>query len=318
MKTKLLLVLCALLLIAAGCGSQSVPETTEAFCQSLVAYGESLAAFESVSPASSVGELKDAQKAEQVARQDVRDAASNLRAAKLDSIEQAWQDLDKTIRQISNQDTLAEVAAQIKLDLSGVQAAYEQLGTGNCPDLFPPAAALAGPAAAQPEQPVQPITGTESITGTQPITLTEATTTTQPAAIPVTVTAVSSSAETIPAAAPEAPAGPVGTWQLQSIQSATGSTVAPTDPAQYTLTLGPDGTATVTAECISGTGTYKVTGDTIAFSLQYASPTCPPPSVATQYTKYLEYATTYVLENNTLVIWYSYNAGNLTFTQAAP
>ena len=142
MKTKLLLVLVALLLVAAGCGTQSVPEATQEFCQSLVSYGESLANLGTITPTSTVKELEDAQKTEERAREDVVKAASNLREVKLDSIDQAWKTLDKTINQISNRDTVAEAAAQVELAVAGVQAAYEQLGLGNCPDQFPAAAGL--------------------------------------------------------------------------------------------------------------------------------------------------------------------------------
>jgi hypothetical protein len=301
--------MCALLLIAAGCGSPSVPEATEAFCQSLVAYGESLTALKNLSPTTTVGEAKDAQKVEQDARKAVEKAARNLREAKLDSIDQAWTALDKTVRQISNQDTLGEVAGQIESVLVALRAAYEQLGLNNCPDLFPAAAeGLPEPAAGEPSQ---PITGTQpSEAVSQPVTATQASVT---ATVPSTLTT----------AAPEEPAStspvsPVGVlWQLQEIELTSGSSTMPSDPALYTLMLEPDGTANVTADCIAGAGTYTIAGTTISFVLRYDGTMCPSPSIASQYTRYLGYANSFALENDTLVIGYSNDAGKMTFTQAA-
>jgi heat shock protein HslJ len=311
MKKTLILVACALLLVLAGCGKQSVPEATEAFCQSLVAYGESLTALESLSPTSTVGEAKDAQETEQDARQTVEKAARNLREAKLDAIDQAWKALDKTVRQISNQDTLAEVSGQIQSVLVAVRAAYEQLGVNNCPDLFPAPAGAAQSPADQSAIPGEPITGTEVITGAQPMTATVVTTQTTTA--PVTATVATTDTAAMPAAA-----SPIGVlWQLENILMSNGSLVAPTDPALYTLLLQPDGTANATADCITGSGPYTITDNRITLALRYSGSSCPPPSIASQYTKYLNLASTYTLENGTLVILYNNGAGNMTFTQAA-
>ena len=315
MKTKLLLVLVVLLVVATGCGNQSVPEATQEFCQSLVSYRESLADLGTITPTSTVKELKDAQKTEKRAREDVVKAASNLREVKLDSIDQAWKTLDKTINQISNRDTLAEAAAQVELAVAGVQAAYDQLGLGNCPDQFPAAAAgLPGPSSDQTGIPSQPITGTQPLTATTPSTLTTTT--------PVTATVVSSDTTAMPTVPVEpasaASPSPIGVlWQLQTIQSTSGTLMTPSDPALYTLILQPDGTASVLADCITGTGPYSIAGSSISLAIGYSGTTCPSPSIASQYTKYLDYANGYAMEDGALIIWYSNNAGKMTFAQAA-
>ncbi len=313
MKTKLLLVLVALLVVAAGCGNQSVPEATEEFCQSLVDYRESLANLGTITPTSTVKELEDAQKTEERPREDVVKAASNLREVKLDSIDQAWKTLDKTINQISNRDTLAEAAAQVEQAVAGVQAAYEQLGLDNCPDQFPAAAGLPEPSPDETGIPSQPVTGTQPLTATTPST--------QTTTIPVTATIVSTPTAAMPAApaksAPTASSSPIGiVWQLQAIQSTSGTIMTPSDPTLYTLILQPDGTASVLADCISGMGPYSIAGTNISFAIQYNGTTCPSPSIASQYTKYLDYANSYTLEDGGLIIGYSNNAGQMTFAQA--
>jgi heat shock protein HslJ len=280
-----------------------------------------------------VAEAKDAQKAEQSARQAVEKAARNLHEAKLDSIDQAWTALDKTVRQISSQDTLAEVASQIQSVLVAVRAAYQQLGLNNCPDLFPAPPGAAKSPTAEPAMPGEPITGTVAITGTQPVTATVAITqttapitatvaTTQTTA-PVTATVAATGTVAVPAtttpaeSAPAASASPIGVlWQLESILMSNGSTVTPSDPALYTLMLQPDGTASVVADCFTGSGTYTIADSQITFSLRYTGSACPPPSIASQYSKYLSLANRYALEDGTLLIWYSNDAGNLTFAQA--
>jgi heat shock protein HslJ len=328
-KTTLLplsTLLLVLMLIIAGCGGQSIEEATQEFCQSLVAYGESLATLESLSPTSTVEELKDAQKAEQRARQAVKDSAGDLREVKLDAIDQAWKDLDTTVDRIRNQDTLAQAVGEIKLGTADVRLAYEQLGLGNCPRLFPAAAAgISAPASEQVEAPAQPITSTQPITGTPPITGTQLITGTQPitATPAVTTTVASTTTAALPAgsapvaAAPAATPGLTGvTWQLQSIELTNGSLLTPSDPALYTLTLQPDGVASVLADCFTGQGTYTVAGDKISFAIRYTGAMCPPPSIASQYANYLGYATQYALTGGTLVISYS-NTGKITFSQAS-
>jgi hypothetical protein len=81
--------------------------------------------------------------------------------------------------------------------------------------------------------------------------------------------------------------------------------------------MQPDGTSNVGADCITGTGTYSIVGSSISFAMRYDGTMCPPPSIASQYINYLDYANAYALENGTLVIWYSKNAGKMTFAQAA-
>lgn len=111
---------------------------------------------------------------------------------------------------------------------------------------------------------------------------------------------------------------PIGVlWQLQTIQSTSGTLMTPSDPALYTLVLEPDGTANVVADCITGTGPYSIAGSSISFAIGYSGTTCPSPSIASQYTKYLDYAGSYAMEDGALIIWYSNNAGKMTFAQAA-
>lgn len=129
-----------------------------------------------------------------------------------------------------------------------------------------------------------------------------------------------------PAASPESdaagpPAEPVGitgvTWQLQEIRRDSGLVAPVADPSKYTLTFNGDGTVAIVADCNTGTATYQVNGDAITFEqLATTLMACPQPSMGSQFTKVLEFADSYAIENGLLLLSYSNGAGTLTFAPA--
>ena len=131
---------------------------------------------------------------------------------------------------------------------------------------------------------------------------------------------------TVPAegATPVAPAEPAApaeitgvTWQLQEIGRGSGAVAPVADPTKYTLTLNADGTVAIVADCNTGTGIYEVDGS--AISIQQLATTrmaCPRPSMGSQFTKVLEFADSYALENGNFVLSYSNGSGTLTFAPA--
>jgi hypothetical protein len=69
-----------------------------------------------------------------------------LAEARVDSIEAAWQDLERAVDSISNRDTLAEAAASVAASAAAVRAAIGEVGSVTCPDvagIAPPAGATA-------------------------------------------------------------------------------------------------------------------------------------------------------------------------------
>ena len=131
---------------------------------------------------------------------------------------------------------------------------------------------------------------------------------------------------TVPAegATPAAPAEPVApaeitgvTWQLQEISRGSGSVSPVADPTKYTLTLNADGTVAIVADCNTGAGTYEVDGSAISFQqLATTRMACPQPSMGSQFTKVLEFADSYAVENGNFVLSYSNGSGTLTFAPA--
>jgi heat shock protein HslJ len=76
-----------------------------------------------------------------------------LAEARVDSIEAAWQDLERTVDSISNRDTLAEAAASVAASAAAVRAAIGEVGSATCPDW----AGIAPPARAMVEAAVTPV-----------------------------------------------------------------------------------------------------------------------------------------------------------------
>lgn len=120
-------------------------------------------------------------------------------------------------------------------------------------------------------------------------------------------------------AEPAAPAEITGvTWQLQEISRESGSVSPVADPTKYTLTLKADGTVAIVADCNTGTGTYEVDGSAISFQqLATTRMACPRPSMGSQFTKVLEFADSYAVENGNFVLSYSNGSGSLTFAPAS-
>jgi hypothetical protein len=127
----------ALLLVAivvlTACGSTTVPQAQTQFCQSLTTLNTALGQMSSISAQSTVDEFKTAQQAVDSAVAGVQKSAAGLREAKMDEINGAYDDLNRVMRSVSNQDTLAQASVQIAPAVSKIQAAEASLGRVVCP-----------------------------------------------------------------------------------------------------------------------------------------------------------------------------------------
>ena len=100
-------------------------------------------------------------------------------------------------------------------------------------------------------------------------------------------------------------------WRLVEIQSMDDAqgTKRPQDPSQYTMRLGPDGTATLTLNCNKATGTWtsEPAGDGTSgtFSLGPLAATlaaCPPPNYDEQISAQAQYVRSYLLRDGRLYL----------------
>ena len=114
MKTKITIsILLLAMLMLSGC-SPSLEEAQVEFCQALEAYGEAVQELQNVNASTTVDELQSARDDVADALEDVISAGGVLREARLRAAENAWEDTQDAIRDISGDATLGEAAATIR------------------------------------------------------------------------------------------------------------------------------------------------------------------------------------------------------------
>jgi heat shock protein HslJ len=147
MKTLVVIIVAALLVLA-GCGNQTPEEATATFCASLQTFDDSVQQLQQITPSNTIGELNQAREAVADAWKQVTSSAKQLSEARIDSIDDAWTSLERTIRSISQRDTIADAAAEVSAGAAQVRVAVAGVGSVSCPDLnlgdaaSPPAAAV--------------------------------------------------------------------------------------------------------------------------------------------------------------------------------
>jgi len=115
MKSRITIsILLLLMLVVTGCISKSLEEAQVDFCQALVAYGEVVNELQNVNSSTTVEELQSASDDAADAREDVKDAAGDLREAKIRAAEDAWDNTQETIDDIAGDATLGLAAATIR------------------------------------------------------------------------------------------------------------------------------------------------------------------------------------------------------------
>jgi hypothetical protein len=79
----------------------------------LAAYGRAVVELRAIDENSDVDDLKEAQKAIQKSWEDLRQSSQQLRQARLEVVEDSFNELEKTINGISSRDTLVEAKANV-------------------------------------------------------------------------------------------------------------------------------------------------------------------------------------------------------------
>ena len=114
MKTKIIISIFLLSILAVTGCSKSLEEAQVDFCQALVAYGAAVNELQDVNASTTVEELQSAGDAVADAREDVMDATGDLRDAKIRTAEDAWDGTQDAISDISSDANLGEAAATIR------------------------------------------------------------------------------------------------------------------------------------------------------------------------------------------------------------
>ncbi len=133
MKSRITIsILLLLMFVVTGCISKSLEEAQVDFCQALVTYGEAVRDLQKVNASTSVDELQAARDNVSEARDAVGDAAVDLSDARIRSAEDAWENTQDAINDISGDATLGEAAATVRLQAAILATDIERIGNISC------------------------------------------------------------------------------------------------------------------------------------------------------------------------------------------
>jgi len=126
------LVLLLSMFMVTGCISKSLEEAQVDFCQALVTYGEAVRELQNVNTGTTVEELESTRDVVADAREDVKDAAGDLREARLRAGEDAWENTQEAIDDISGEATLLEAAATIRMQAFILATEIDKITNVSC------------------------------------------------------------------------------------------------------------------------------------------------------------------------------------------
>ena len=132
MKTKLIALGAASLLLfaVAACDDEENPEV--AFCELLVALTTSVADLDALDPNSSVDDYNAAVDAVSEAVTNVKDSAGDLAEEQVQAIESAVDDLKGYRDDLDGSESVAQAVQGSAPALAAIQAARDEAGTVNC------------------------------------------------------------------------------------------------------------------------------------------------------------------------------------------
>lgn len=107
-------------------------------------------------------------------------------------------------------------------------------------------------------------------------------------------------------------------WQWVETAYGDGTTLTVDDPTRYMLSLQPDGTVALRADCNRGRGSYTLDGALLSLDVAVMTRmACPEGSLAEEFVRDLNAAATYVMDGDDLVINLFADAGNMRFERVA-
>jgi heat shock protein HslJ len=108
-------------------------------------------------------------------------------------------------------------------------------------------------------------------------------------------------------------------WAWQRTEYGDGSTVAPSNPNNYTVTFRTDGRAVFLADCNTGSASYTIDGASLTFGPAAVSlVACPPGSLDTVFLRDLSQVATFVFDGDQLVLNLRLDSGNMVFSPLPP
>ncbi len=116
-----------------GC-QPSVEQAKVQLCSALAGYDQAVTSLQAIQGNSTVGQLKDAQKAVDKAAQQVNDAAEKYQKAEVREVKDSYQQLERKIKSIPNNATLAQAQQSISPDIQNLRSALQQMRSSvQCP-----------------------------------------------------------------------------------------------------------------------------------------------------------------------------------------
>ena len=132
MKSRITIsILLLAMIVATGC-SKSLEEAQVDFCQALVDYGAAVRQLQNVNASTTVEELQSARDDVIGAREDVKDAAGDLREVRLRAVEDAWESTQEAVDDISGDATLGEAAATVRGQAFILATEIERINNISC------------------------------------------------------------------------------------------------------------------------------------------------------------------------------------------
>lgn len=157
-----------------------------------------------------------------------------------------------------------------------------------------------------------------TVSVSQPTALppTQAPPTAQPTQIPPTETVVPTAAPTDAPPTAQPGADLLGLWKWTGTHLQDGSTVAPPDPSQYTITFNADNSASIQADCNQALGIWSVSANQLSILIgTQTNAACGEDSYSDRYLTWLKSASTYSITGSVLRIELAQDSGNMGFSR---
>lgn len=110
------------LVLVTGCITSAIREKQAQACSSLTTLSRAIALLRSPADSFTVGALKQAEERVSAAFKDFKESAKNEPEVKIDELEKAYEDLDKEVKNIPDQSTMAQAIASISDNVTTVES----------------------------------------------------------------------------------------------------------------------------------------------------------------------------------------------------